>query len=271
MVGLKKKIGIKILNQKDALYPLSAALGLIIIWQASVYFLSIPEYLLPGPIVVIREIFLEWPLLYQNALVTLYETSVGFAFAVIVSIPISVMVVWWKPFEKIVMPIMVFLQTIPKVAIAPLFIIWFGFGYFPKILVSFLLAYFPIVIQLVTGLRDIETEVLDLAKSMSTSSLKIFTKIRLPNSLPYLFNGLKLGALLSLVGAVIGEFLGSSEGLGYLVIYANDRLDTTLLFADLVLLLFLGKALFSIVEWVEHYAISWHVVMREKGKVMFTT
>ena len=119
-------------------------MGLIVIWQVSVYLLSIPEYLLPGPIVVIREIFLEWPLLYRNALVTLYETSVGFAFAVIVSIPISVMVVWWKPVEKIVMPLMVFLQTIPKIAIAPLFIIWFGFGYFPKILVSFLLAYFPL-------------------------------------------------------------------------------------------------------------------------------
>jgi NitT/TauT family transport system permease protein len=267
---IKKIVGY-ILNQKDAAYPLGAALGLITVWQASVYFLSIPDYLLPGPFVVIHEIISSWPLLYQNALVTLYETSVGFGFAVIISIPISVAVVRWKPVERTVMPFMVFLQTVPKIAIAPLFMIWFGFGYFPKILISFLLAYFPIVIELITGLRDVEPEVLDLAKSMSAKPLQTFIKIRIPNSLPYMFNGLKLGALLALVGAVVGEFMGSLKGLGFLVIYANDRLDTTLLFADLVLLLLIGKLVYSVVEWVERYAISWHVVMRDKGKIMFTT
>lgn len=270
-MALKEKIVNRLLRQRDMLYPMGAALGLIVLWQLAVYVLSIPEYLLPGPIVVIAEIFKEWHLLCQNALVTLYETGMGFLLAVIVAIPISVAVVWWRPVEKTLMPLMVFLQTIPKVAIAPLFIIWFGFGHFPKILISFLLAYFPIVIEMITGLRDIEEEVMDLAKSMSATSLQTFVKIRIPNSLPYLFSGLKLGALLSLVGAVIGEFLGSMEGLGYLVIYANDRLDTTLLFADLVLLLLLGKVLFSVVEWLERYAISWHVVMREKERVMFST
>jgi len=269
--AIKKKIADKISKSKDALYPLAAALGLILVWQGSVYVFSIPDYLLPGPDIVLREIVLKWSFLVEHGLVTLYETGVGFALAIIFAIPISVAVVWWKPVEKTLMPFMVFLQTIPKVAVAPLFIIWFGFGYFPKILTSFLLAYFPIVIELITGLRDIEPEVLDLSKSMSASELQTFTKIRIPNSLPYMFNGLKLGALLSLVGAVVGEFLGSLKGLGYLVIYANDRLDTTLLFADLVLLLLLGKLVFSIVEWVERYAISWHVVMREKDKIMFTT
>jgi NitT/TauT family transport system permease protein len=269
--AMRKRIVEKIKNQKDALYPISAALGLIVIWQLSVYLLSIPKFLLPGPILVINEIFARWPLLFQHALVTLYETSVGFGIAVIISIPIAVIIVWSKPVEKMVMPLMVFLQTIPKIGVAALFIVWFGFGYFPKILISFLLAYFPIVIQLITGLRDIEPEVMDLAKSMSASPLQSFIKIRIPNSLPYMFNGLKLGSLLALVGAVVGEFLGSKGGLGYLVIYANDRLNTTLLFADLVVLLLLGKLLFSIVEWAERYLISWHVVMREKEKVMFTT
>jgi NitT/TauT family transport system permease protein len=258
-------------KSKDALYPLAAALGLVAIWQGSVYVFSIPDYLLPGPNLVIREIFSKWSFLLDHALVTLYESGVGFGAAILFAIPISVAVVWWKPVEKTVMPFMVFLQTIPKIAVAPLFIIWFGFGYFPKMLTSFLLAYFPIVIELITGLRDIEPEVLDLSKSMSAKPLQTFIKIRIPNSLPYMFNGLKLGALLSLVGAVIGEFLGSSKGLGFLVIYANDRLDTTLLFADLVVLLLLGKLTFSVVEWVERYAISWHVVMREKEKIMFST
>ena len=195
----------------------------------------------------------------------------GFLLALIIAIPVSVAVVWWKPVEKTVLPLMVFLQTVPKVAIAPLFIIWFGFGYFPKILISLLLAYFPIVIEMITGLRDIEPEVLDLAKSMSAKPVQTFIKIRIPNSLPYMFAGLKLGAVFALVGAVIGEFMGSMKGLGFLVMYANDRMDTTLTFAVLVVLLLLGKLTFSVVEWAEKYAISWHVVMREKDKIMFTT
>ena len=269
--GLKRKILERLVSSKDAVYPLGAALGLVVAWHLSVQLLSIPEYLLPGPIVVIGKIIDKWSFLWHHALVTLYETGIGFLLALVLSIPISVAVVWWKPVERTVMPLMVFLQTVPKVAIAPLFIIWFGFGQFPKILVSFLLAYFPIVIEMIAGLKDIEPEVLDLAKSMSAKPLQVFAKIRIPNALPYLFSGLKLAALLALVGAVVGEFMGSMEGLGYLVIYANDRLDTTLLFADLVLLLVLGKIVFSMVEWVERYAISWHVVMRGKEKIMFTT
>jgi NitT/TauT family transport system permease protein len=256
---------------KDALYPLSAALGLILAWQGFVSYYAIPDYLLPGPFAVIKMMFSEWSLIYPHVLITLFEAGVGFLLALIIAIPVSVAVVWWKPVEKTVLPLMVFLQTVPKVAIAPLFIIWFGFGYFPKILISLLLAYFPIVIEMITGLRDIEPEVLDLAKSMSAKPVQTFIKIRIPNSLPYMFAGLKLGAVFSLVGAVIGEFMGSMKGLGFLVMYANDRMDTTLCFAVLVVLLLLGKLTFSVVEWAEKYAISWHVVMREKDKIMFTT
>jgi NitT/TauT family transport system permease protein len=256
---------------KDALYPLSAALGLILAWQGFVSYYAIPDYLLPGPFAVIKMMFSEWSLIYPHVLITLFEAGVGFLLALIIAIPVSVAVVWWKPVEKTVLPLMVFLQTVPKVAIAPLFIIWFGFGYFPKILISLLLAYFPIVIEMITGLRDIEPEVLDLAKSMSAKPVQTFIKIRIPNSLPYMFAGLKLGAVFALVGAVIGEFMGSMKGLGFLVMYANDRMDTTLTFAVLVVLLLLGKLTFSVVEWAEKYAISWHVVMREKDKIMFTT
>jgi len=264
---LSKKLSLK----RDAVYPLSAALGLIVIWYLSVSLLSIPEYLIPGPFAVIEEVISKAPFLLKHTLITLYETLAGFFLALVFSVVASVAVVWWRPVEKAVMPLMVFLQTVPKVSIAPLFIIWFGFGCFPKIIISFLLAYFPIVIEMITGLRDIEPEVLDLSKSMSATSTQIFTKIRIPNSLPYFFTGLRLGALLALVGAIVAEFLGSGEGLGYLVIYANDRLDTRFLFAVLLVMLLLGKLAYSIVEWVEQHAIAWHVSMREKEKIMFTT
>jgi NitT/TauT family transport system permease protein len=250
---------------------LAAAIGLVAVWQLSVQLLAIPDYLLPGPRAVVAMVLSERALILQHGLITLYEAGLGFTLALVFAVPVSVIIVWSKVAEKTLLPLMVFLQTVPKVAIAPLFIIWFGFGPFPKVLISFLLAYFPIVIEMVTGLRDVNPTVLDLARSMSVTPFQTFTKIRIPNSLPYLFSGLKLGALLSLVGAIVAEFMGSMDGLGYLVLYANDRMDTTLCFAVLLVLLLLGKALFSLVEWVERHAIAWHVVVRENEPVMFTT
>jgi len=269
-----KRIGRSILSNaagiSNFLYLLIALLGFVLVWYGTIYLLSVPNFLLPKPDVVIREIIFRAPLLYRHMQVTLNETLLGFFLAIVVSVPVSVAVVWWKPVEKTLVPIMVFLQTVPKIAVAPLFIVWFGFGYVPKILISFLLAYFPIVIEMITGMRDVPFEMLDLAKSMSATAFQQFVKIRIPNSLPYFFNGLKLGMLLSLTGAITAEFMGSTEGLGYLIMYANVRLNTPLLFAVLIILLILGKVAYSVVEWVERAAVSWHVVFREREKVQFT-
>ena len=188
---------------------MAAAIGLVAVWQLGVQLLAIPDYLLPGPRAVAATVVSERTLIFQHGLITLYEAGLGFTLALVFAVPISAIIVWSKVAEKTVLPLMVFLQTVPKVAIAPLFIIWFGFGPFPKVLISFLLAYFPIVIEMVTGLRDVNPTVLDLARSMSITPFQTFTKIRIPNSLPYLFSGLKLGALLSLVGAIVAEFMGS--------------------------------------------------------------
>jgi len=266
MKGTKKWILGDKLKFKDSFYPIISAIGLVVIWYGIILVLSVPKFLLPDPYAIFRVIISESSMLSSHLLVTVKETVLGFILALVVAVPISVAVVWWKPFERTVMPLLVFLQTVPKVSIAPLFIIWFGFGYFPKVLVSFLLAYFPIVIEMISGMRDVPFEMLDLSKSMATTPIQSFIKFRIPNSLPYLFNGLKLGILLALTGAITGEFMGSTEGLGYLIMYANVRLNTTLLFAVLVCLLFLGKIIYTMVEWIERYAISWHVVLREKEK-----
>jgi len=256
---------------KDSYFPLVSIVGVILVWYGIIIFLSVPKFLLPAPYAVLREVIYGFSELFPHLLVTVKETFLGFLLALVVAVPISVAVVWWKPFERTVMPLMVFLQTVPKVSIAPLFIIWFGFGYIPKVLISFLLAYFPIVIEMITGMRDVPFEMLDLAKSMSATSFQTFVKIRIPNSLPYLFNGLKLGAMLSLSGAITGEFMGSSEGLGFMILYANVRLNTRLLFAVLILLLCLGRIIYSMIELIERHTISWHVVLREKEKVQVTT
>ena len=258
-------------NFKKYFYPMGSALALVATWQVSIYIFSIPPYLLPGPYLIIKELFSNSHLLWEHAWVTIYETFLGLGLAVIVAIPISVVVVWSKPIEKTVVPIMVFFQTIPKVAIAPLIMIWFGYGYYSIIFISFLLAYFPIAIQMIAGLQDVEPELLNLVKSMSATPLQSFIKIRIPNSLPYFFSGLKLGVLLAWSGAIMGEFMGSMKGLGFLVIYAGERSNTKLVFADLVILLVLGKVYFSLVEWIEQYVISWHTVGREREKVSYAT
>jgi NitT/TauT family transport system permease protein len=266
------KFVMKIINKKGVL-PIFAALGFILFWQIAVSVFSVPKYMLPGPYEVLYEIFVDSPVsLIKHSLITLYEAVLGFMLAVIVAVPFSVAVVWWRPVEKTLLPLMIFIKTVPKVAIAPLFIIWFGFGPFPKVIISFMIAYFPLVIEMIAGLRAVEPTVIRLLRSMSASKFQIFTKARIPNSMPHFFSGIKLASLFCLVGAIVGEFMGSQDGLGYLVLYAMARFDTTLAFAVITVFMFLGRALFYFAELAERYTISWHVVMRTKEdkKVAFT-
>lgn len=254
----------------DHAYFAASIGGLILVWYGFVQFFSVPEFLLPKPYTVLRQLVNNAPLLWQHLTVTFAETVLGFLLAFVVSVPVAVAVVWSRSIEKTLMPLIVFVQLVPKVAIAPLFIVWFGFGYAPKVLISFSIAYFPIVIKLVAGMRDVPLEVIDLARSMSATTLQQFARIRIPNSLPYLFDGLKLAILLALTGAITAEFMGSTEGLAYLILDATVRLNTPLLFAVVVVLLVMGRVLYSVVERIERAVVSWHVVFREKDKPQFT-
>jgi len=268
MVINRKAIwGVKI---KNSLYPICTTIGILLLWQAMVVLFSVPDYFLPGPIAVIQELFRLFGLLCANAAVTLYETLVGLFLAIIFAVIIAVIMVWSRGVEKTIMPLLIFFQTTPKVAIAPLFIVWFGFGYFPKIIISFWLAYFPIAISTITGLRDIEPEMVDLTKSMSATTWQTFMKVRVPNSLPHFFSGLKLGGLVALLGAIVGEFVGSDAGLGYLITMASHNSDVKLLFADIIVLTILGRLIYSTICWIEQYAISWHIVMRTEEERIFT-
>src|SRR5206468_6341696 len=145
------------------------------------------------------------------------------------------------------------------VAIAPLFLVWFGVGVMPKVLVAFLISFFPIVIDAAVGLRSMPAEMRDLARSMGATRLQIFTRFRLPTSLPYLFSGLKVAATLAVAGAVVGEFVGADKGLGYLLLVTNSNMETALMFAAIVALTIIGLALFYAVEFLESLLIPWHV------------
>ena len=169
-----------------------------------------------------------------------------------------------------VWPMLVFLHTTPKIAIAPLFIVWFGFGMTPKVIISLWLAYFPIAIATITGLRDVEEEMIDLSTSMSCTTLQTFIKVRIPNSMPHFFSGLKLGSIVAMLGAIVGEYVGADEGLGYIIDIAVHNNDVKMLFADVIVLTILGRLIYWTVCIVERYTIPWHVAMRVDETKMYT-
>ena len=159
-------------------------------------------------------------------------------------------------------PPMVATQSIPKIALAPLFVVWFGFGMFPKVAVAFLICFFPIVVDTIVGLRSIDPALVQLARSMGAPPSRIFLRLRLPGALPSMFGGLKVGSALAVVGALTGEFIGSDNGLGYLLLSAAGELDTALLFAILFVLSLLAMAFFYAIELLERLMIPWHVSQR---------
>jgi NitT/TauT family transport system permease protein len=197
--------------------------------------------------------------------VTTQEVIWGYLLSIVIGIPLALAIFLSPFFARTVYPLLVSSQAMPKTAIAPLFVVWFGFGLLPKVLIAFLIAFFPIVINTVVGLASIEPEKLYLARSMGMSPMTTFFKIRLPQALPAIFGGLKIAITLAVVGAVVGEFVGAEAGLGYLLLVANGNLNTPLLFAGLVGLTVIGVVAFMLVEIAERIAIPWHVSQGDRG------
>lgn len=244
--------------------PLAFALGLVA-WQVVVTQARVPKYVLPPPTDVFEALIRYQGRLLRDAWITTQEILLGYAVAVLVSIPIAILIVYSPLFTRTVWPMMIFSQIMPKIALAPLFIIWFGFGIIPKILITFLLSFFPIVIDTVAGFRSLDPEVMYLARSGGASWWDIFWRVRLPAALPHVFAGLKVAAALATTGAIIGEFVGSDRGLGYLLLQANGDLNTALLFATLLVLSTIGLALYGLVALAEKLLIPWHVSQRTSG------
>lgn len=244
-------------------YPVGTVLLAVIAWQLFVVVFRIPRYLLPSPYEVVKEIIARWDLLFiRHAVPTIKEIILGFLMSVAVGIPLAVMIVYSPVLNRSIYPLLVASQTVPKSAIAPLFVVWFGFGLLPKVLVAFLISFFPIVIDTVVGLKSISLEMIQMARSMGASPLQMFLKIRFPCALPNIFGGLKVGITLAVVGAIVGEFIGADRGLGYVLIIANGNLDTELLFAGLTVLTLIGVTFFVAIDVLERLLIPWHVSRR---------
>jgi NitT/TauT family transport system permease protein len=191
-------------------------------------------------------------------LATTYAVIGGFVLAVAVGVPLAVLIVYSPFLRRVIFPFLLILQSVPKVAIAPLLLIWVGYGLQSNIVVAAIVAFFPIVINTATGLEAVSPELIELSRVLDTSKLKIFWKLRLPWALPYLFSGMKVAMTLSVIGAVVGEFIGSDKGLGYLILTASSNMNTALVFAVVAVLSVLGIVAYYAVVLIERLLCPWY-------------
>ncbi|WP_375790708.1 ABC transporter permease [Bradyrhizobium sp. vgs-9] len=244
-----------ILTMRRAFWPLTTILFSLVVWQAAVDMLAIPKLILPSPLDIVLNLIDRRGMYFSFALPTLLEILLGFCSAGLLGIMIAVLVSFSSIARQTVYPLLVSSQMIPKVAIAPVLIIWFGTGLEAKVLIAFLIAFFPITLSTMVGLDAVERDTVRLFRSMGASSLDTFFKLRLPTALPSIFAGLKIGMSLAVVGAVVAEFVAAERGLGYYLLYANGQLDSVGVFAALTILTALGVVLFYAVEAVERMIV----------------
>lgn len=238
--------------------PFLLALVLAIaVWEAYVRLFEVPVWVLPAPSTIVQRMIEKQDILLQHAGWTLYETLLGFFVGLVIGVPLAVAIVYSKLAEKVLFTFLVSTQAVPKVALAPLLIVLLGFGQLPKIVIAFLICFFPIVVSTVVGLRSMPVETFHLARSLGASVWKTFWKFRVPYALPSIFGGLKVAITLAVIGAVVGEYAGGTVGLGYYQLIVASNLDMRTVFAIIIYLSVIGLALFYIVSVLERWVIRW--------------
>lgn len=242
--------------------PLAFLLLLVGLWDVAIRVGRIPPYLVPAPLDVIRTLMADWRELLGQAVPTTTATLLGFAASALFGIPVAMLIAGSRTVESYVYPLLVFSQSIPKVAIAPLFVVWFGFGLVPKVISAFLLGFFPVVVSAVQGFKSVEPEMLDLARSMEASRWQMFRMVSLPHAMPSIFAGLKVSITLTVVGAVVGEFVGANSGIGFVLQRSIGNFELPTMFAALVILAGIGVVLFWLVDLAERLALPWHASQR---------
>jgi NitT/TauT family transport system permease protein len=230
-------------------------------WEALVDALHIKPVILPAPSLIFSTMAKNWSYLLDNTWPTLFAVTGGFVLAAGFGFVIAVGIAYSRWISEMTYPFLVAAQVLPKVALAPLFLIWFGFGLTPKVVIAALIAFFPIVINTARGLGSVEPELVQYMHSLGASWREVFFKISLPWALPYIFASFRISITLAVVGAVVGEFISSDNGLGYVINYANTSLDTDVMFGGIFALSALGVVLFLIVVLIERMALSWHVAV----------
>jgi ABC-type nitrate/sulfonate/bicarbonate transport system permease component len=239
------------------LAPILLLILLVVVWESWVRIRNTPSWYLPAPTDVARALWDERSSLLDNAWVTLKEVIVGLAVAIATGVGMAVAIHASRLVERTVYPLVIASQAIPVVALAPLLLIWFGHGLAPKVIMTALIAFFPITVATADGLRSADRETLDMLRAMGASRTQRFRIVQAPNALPSFFSGLKVAVAVAVIGAVIGELVGSDSGLGHTIILANASLRTDLVFACVVLLSVMAIALFGLVTLLERLLMPW--------------
>jgi NitT/TauT family transport system permease protein len=230
---------------------------LLMLWEGGVRSFRVPSWILPSPSVIASTAWNWAPDLAAHTLVTLRETLVGFLLALVLSVPLAVLIAFTPLARRIVYPILLGLQSVPKVALAPLVILWLGIGESPKVIIVVLVCFFPILVNVITGLEAVPRSMLDLMSSLSASPTAVFRRLRFPVALPHLFTGCKVAITFAVIGSVIGEFVAAQDGLGYLILTSTAQSQTPLAFAAILILTVLSVVLFYGIELLERRVVTW--------------
>jgi NitT/TauT family transport system permease protein len=248
---------------KNIAEPLIFFAALLALWEVLVRTTKIPDFILPPPMDLYTALTANVYVIAIHSGVTFAEAVGGFALSFILGVGFAISVVYSRHLQNTIYPLIVILYAMPKSALAPLMVIWIGYGLLSKMSIAFLVAFFPIVVNTVVGLKEVELELLDLARINRASQFDIFTKIRLPNSLPYLFAGIKVAIILSVTGAIVAEFVAANQGLGYLIMQALYSLDTALTLVILLILALLSLGLFVMVQVLQRKIAPWSSEVRQ--------
>lgn len=232
------------------------------VWEMICRFTGVRPYVFPAPTAVLHEFGVSPAYLFEHSLYTIWASLIGFGLSVVIGLLIAVGIVYSKLLDKALLTTLVASNAVPKVAIAPLFILWGGTGIESKVLMALLVSIFPMVVDSVVGLRSVDPGMLELARTYKGSKLQMFWKIRFPNALPSIFAGMKVAISLSLIGTIVGEFVGSSRGLGFVILQSQGTYNTPRVFAAILLLTIIGIIFYQVVDLIERRAMPWHVAHR---------
>jgi NitT/TauT family transport system permease protein len=249
----------------DVGWPICVLLAIGILWEGSIRIFDIPTYVLPGFGDLFWALVDSFGYFFHNAVFTTRNTLIGITLSAVLGVALAVCIVWFRALDRIFMTLLALLQSVPKVALAPLFVIWLGTGSGQKILIAMLASIFVIVIDTVVGMRSIDPEIISMARVKRASALQILFKLQVPHALPNFFGALKAAVAFALIGALVGEFVGGEQGLGYVILVAQGVFDTPRAFVAVILLGFIGTTLFYLVVLAEAHFVPWHVSNRQMG------
>jgi NitT/TauT family transport system permease protein len=238
--------------------PIGTALVGLIAWELLVRRLSLPVSLLPAPSTVAGRLAETWPILLQQAVPTALESLLGFVIASALGILLAISLTYSRLFSSAVYPSVIFFQLIPKIALAPLFVVWLGIGMEARLAFAVFISFFPVVIATEAGLRATPPDMLRLCRALTASNWQVFATIRLPYAVPYIFSGMKIAVTFAIIGVIVGEFITAQRGLGYLIIFASSQADTALILAAIFVLCLVGLAFFGAVALLEKMAMRWY-------------